>query len=383
LKQHLHIYPASILPPFFLGTRTFSSAISTMAYEKELEIALLAVQRATLLTRSVYSSHAKGTLEKADSSPVTIGDFGAQALIIASIKHAFPGDEVVGEEDADDLRSNSKLRDLVWDLVQKAKLEDSAAEEKMGGPIKSVDAMLDAIDSGNSAGGRKGRIWALDPIDGTKGFLRGGQYAVCLALMIDGVPTVGALGCPNLPVDDKAPLDASIGIDADDKDGKGVLFGAVKGQGATSRPLGKAGLQPSTPITMKPLADITQATFCESVEAAHSSHGDNAAIAQKLGITKPSVRMDSQAKYGSIARGAGDLYLRLPVKKDYEEKIWDHAAGIVIVEEAGGQIGDAWGKPLDFGIGRTLKENKGVVAAPKAVFPRVIEVVKEVLSAKL
>ena len=92
--------------------------------------------------------------------------------------------------------------------------------------------------------------------------------------------------------------------------------------------------------------------------------------------------MDSQAKYGSIARGAGDLYLRLPVSATYQEKIWDHAAGVVIVQEAGGKVTDAWGKELDFGIGRTLKENKGVVAAPKAVFEQVIGVVKEVLGAK-
>jgi 3'(2'), 5'-bisphosphate nucleotidase len=92
--------------------------------------------------------------------------------------------------------------------------------------------------------------------------------------------------------------------------------------------------------------------------------------------------MDSQAKYGSIARGAGDLYLRLPVSKSYQEKIWDHAAGVVLVQEAGGEVADAWGKPLDFGIGRTLRDNKGVVAAPKAVFKQVIDVVTEVLSAK-
>lgn len=353
-----------------------------MAYEKELEIALLAVQRASILTKSVYSSHSKGTLSKSDSSPVTIGDFGAQALIIASIKHAFPEDEVVGEEDADDLRKNDSLRDLVWDLVQAAKLDDSAAESKIGGPIKSADAMLSAIDQGNSEGGRKGRIWALDPIDGTKGFLRGGQYAVCLGLLVDGVPTLGVIGCPNLPVDDQAPLDATTGQDADDKEGKGVLFAAVKGQGATSRPLSKGALQEPKGIKMKPLSDVTQATFCESVEAGHSSQGENAAIASKLGITKPSVRMDSQAKYCSIARGAGDLYLRLPTSKTYQEKIWDHAAGVVLVQEAGGEVTDAYGKPLDFGLGRTLKENKGVVAAPKDAFPQVIAVVKEVLSAK-
>ncbi|USP81611.1 3'(2'),5'-bisphosphate nucleotidase [Curvularia clavata] len=353
-----------------------------MAYEKELEIALLAVQRASILTKSVYSSHSKGTLSKSDSSPVTIGDFGAQALIIASIKHAFPEDEIVGEEDADDLRKNDSLRDLVWDLVQAAKLEDSSAEAKIGGPIKSADAMLSAIDQGNSEGGRKGRIWALDPIDGTKGFLRGGQYAVCLGLLVDGVPTLGVIGCPNLPVDDQAPLTVTTGQDADDKEGKGVLFAAVKGQGATSRPLSKGALQEPKTIKMKPLSDVTQATFCESVEAGHSSQGDNAAIASKLGITKPSVRMDSQAKYCSIARGAGDLYLRLPTSKTYQEKIWDHAAGVVIVQEAGGEVTDAYGKPLDFGLGRTLKENKGVVAAPKEAFAQVIGVVKEVISAK-
>lgn len=353
-----------------------------MAYEKELETALLAVQRAAILTKYVYSSHSKGTLSKSDSSPVTIGDFGAQALIIASIKHVFPEDEVVGEEDASDLRKDESLRNLVWELVQAAKLEDSAAEDQIGGPIKSVDDMLTALDNGRSSGGREGRIWAVDPIDGTKGFLRGGQYAVCLGLMVDGVPTVGVIGCPNLPVDDQAPLDPSTGYNADDREGKGVLFGAVKGEGATSRPLTNGALQKPRKISMKPLPNVSQATFCESVEAGHSSQGDNAAIASKLGITKPSVRMDSQAKYGSIARGAGDLYLRLPVSQTYQEKIWDHLAGVVIVEEAGGEVSDAHGKPLDFGVGRTLKENKGVVAAPKDAFAEVIKAVKEVLSAK-
>ena len=69
-------------------------------------------------------------------------------------------------------------------------------------------------------------------------------------------------------------------------------------------------------------ASLGQASFCESVEAGHSDHGTNARIAALLGITKPGVRMDSQAKYCSIARGNGDVYLRLPVSDTYEEKIW-------------------------------------------------------------
>jgi len=280
------------------------------------------------------------------------------------------------------LRDDHKLRDQIWELVESSRLTDSAAEDVLGGPIKNVEGMLDAIDAGNSAGGSKGRIWALDPIDGTKGFLRGGQYAVCLALMVDGDVKVGVLGCPNLPIDDSAPLTADAGQHQTDAEGKGVLFSAVQGHGAISRALTTGGLAKSQPISMKPVTDITQATFCESVEAGHSSHGDQFDIAEKLKITKPSVRMDSQAKYASIARGAGDIYLRLPTSKTYQEKIWDHAAGDLIVREAGGQVTDTLGKRLDFSLGRTLAANKGVVAAPAAVHGLVLEAVMAVLSKK-
>ena len=348
-----------------------------MSYQKELRIAELAVQRATLLTQRVFHEKAKGTLSKDDKSPVTIGDFGAQALIIRAIRHNFPKDDIVGEEEASTLRDNQPLTEQIWDLVKGARLEDQEAEKELGGPVESAEQMLQAIDAGNSAGGAKGRIWALDPIDGTKGFLRGGQYAVCLALIEDGDVKVGVLGCPNLPVDNTAPLSADVG-----GTGRGVLFGAISGSGATSRPLGKGVLQTSQPIHMKEVADIAHATFCESVEAGHSSHGDQAAIAKKLSITSESVRMDSQAKYASIARGAGDLYLRLPVSAIYQEKIWDHAAGDLIVREAGGQVTDAEGKRLDFGKGRTLRDNKGVVAAPRGVHAQVLDVVKEVLGSK-
>lgn len=353
-----------------------------MSYEKELRIAQLAVQRATLLTKAVFHTTAKGTLSKDDHSPVTVGDFGAQALIVSALKHNFPDDEIVAEEEASGLTQNKPLSERIWSYVQAAKSEDAKAEEELGGPLGNEMAMLEAIDAGKSIGGAKGRIWAIDPIDGTKGFLRGGQYAVCLALMVDGDVKVGVLGCPNLPVDDSAPLDAHVGENQTDAEGKGVLFSAVLGKGATSRPLGRGALEKETPIHMKPLEDITHATFCESVEAGHSSHGDQAEIAKVLGITKSSVRMDSQAKYGSIARGAGDLYLRLPVRVDYEEKIWDHAAGDLIVREAGGEVTDVTGQRLDFSIGRTLKANKGVVAAPKAVHGKILDAVKQVLGAK-
>jgi 3'(2'), 5'-bisphosphate nucleotidase len=63
-------------------------------------------------------------------------------------------------------------------------------------------------------------------------------------------------------------------------------------------------------------------TTLESVEAAHSSHSTTDTISSILGITRPPIRMDSQAKYGCLARGEGGIYLRMPTGVGYREKIW-------------------------------------------------------------
>ncbi|ORY61356.1 3',5'-bisphosphate nucleotidase [Pseudomassariella vexata] len=377
----LFLLATQVSIPLSSNIRQFTTNPPKMSFAKELEVAQLAVQRAAILTKRVFHEKAKGTLNKDDKSPVTIGDFGAQALIISSLKASFPADEIVAEEEASTLRDDANLRAQIWDVVKNTSLSDPAAEDILGGPVKDEETMLTMIDYGNSKGGAKGRIWAIDPIDGTKGFLRGGQYAVCLALMVDGDVKVGVLGCPNLPIDDATQLTAEIGKDQTDE-GNGALFSAVLGQGATSRPMSTGGLEKERSISMRPITDIKKATFCESVEAGHSSHGDQAEIAKKLGINNPSVRMDSQAKYASIARGAGDIYLRLPVSATYQEKIWDHAAGDLIVREAGGQVTDIHGKRLDFTVGRTLANNKGVVAAPAGGHAEVLAVVQEVLGKK-
>ena len=88
--------------------------------------------------------------------------------------------------------------------------------------------------------------------------------------------------------------------------------------------------------------------------------------------------MDSQAKYASIARGDADIYLRLPVNDHYEEKIWDHASGNLIVQESGGIVTDMNGQQLDFTQGRTLKCNKGIVASEASIHQKVIDAVKHV-----
>jgi 3'(2'), 5'-bisphosphate nucleotidase len=88
-----------------------------------------------------------------------------------------------------------------------------------------------------------------------------------------------------------------------------------------------------------------------------------ARIAREIGITQPPLQMDSQVKYGVVARGDAALYLRLPASVSYVEKIWDHAAGSLIVEEAGGRVTDMYGRPLDFYQDHKLRRNQGVIVS--------------------
>jgi len=125
--------------------------------------------------------------------------------------------------------------------------------------------------------------------------------------------------------------------------------------------------------------DPRRAILCESVEAEHSSHTTSAEVARRLGVTAAPVRMDSQCKYALLARGDASVYLRLPTRADYREKIWDHAAGAILVEEAGGRVTDIHGRPLDFARGRTLAGNRGVIATNGHLHDAVLAAVGEVL----
>lgn len=78
---------------------------------------------------------------------------------------------------------------------------------------------MEAIKSCNYTGGNDGEFWVLDPIDGTKGFIRGGQYAIGLSYVVDAEPIIGVIGCPNLPL---------VGIERVNDVEKGTLFYSLK-----------------------------------------------------------------------------------------------------------------------------------------------------------
>lgn len=328
-----------------------------MAYESERAVATEAVCKAATLCQRVRANLVTDeALAKKDRSPVTVADYGAQAVVIAELMNAFPADPIVGEE------STALLRGAQGDAVRRRVVEYVTAVR----PDLDEADVLAAIDRGAYEGGPQDRHWTLDPVDGTKGFLRGDQYAIALALIEAGRVVLGVLGCPNLPVDAARPEGPC-----------GCLFTAVCGQGATMRTLSDPA---ERPVRVTEVSDPGEARFCESVEAGHSSHSDAARIATRLGVNRPPYRIDSQCKYAAVARGDASIYLRLPTRADYEEKIWDHAAGWSVVTEAGGKVTDIAGRPLDFSLGRTLSANRGVVATNGRLHDKVIAAVTSVLT---
>ncbi|HEX9616582.1 MAG TPA: inositol monophosphatase family protein, partial [Anaerolineales bacterium] len=186
----------------------------------------------------------------------------------------------------------------------------------------------------------------------TKGFLRGDQYAIALALIVAGRVQISVLACPNL-VEGYRPQAG----------GEGSLLVAVRGEGAWTASL-LDETEPFSRVTVSERGRAAQARLLRSFESGHTNVSQVDLFAEALGVQAEPVRMDSQAKYAVLAAGHGEIYLRLlsPKQPDYREKIWDQAAGSLIVEEAGGLVTDLQGRPLDFSKGRTLADNRGVLA---------------------
>lgn len=143
-------------------------------------VALKAVRKACQVTNKLQPESFNdgiSTVEKADLSPVTVGDFACQASVLGDLHAAFPEDSFIAEE-------SSAALDEDVDLAEQVLAASS---------LSDVEQVKHAIDLGKDylhweqRGGRPPRVWCLDPIDGTRGFLRGkqqgGQYCIALALL--------------------------------------------------------------------------------------------------------------------------------------------------------------------------------------------------------
>jgi len=319
-----------------------------------------AVAQATIVCRTVQARlDDLRAITKDDESPVTIADFASQAVVANVLRqHLGTSLVLVGEEGSASLRLSEHAPHLA------AALEAA----RVAWPEVTEEQFLDAIDAGDAEPTGDHCYWTLDPIDGTKGFLRGEQYAVSLAYIDGNVPTLGVLGCPNLPMDFSQPFDHP--------DAHGAIYVASRNYGLYEVPAD----EPSMPLRKAPTlghqpGDTVR--MCESVESGHSRHEHSAQIMEKLGVATESFRLDSQAKYAVVARGQADVYLRMPTRPGYREKIWDHAAGALCASEGGAVVTDITGAPLDFSKGPTLSDNRGIVCASPQIHGRIIRAIDE------
>eukprot|EP00877_Chromochloris_zofingiensis_P002003 jgi/Chrzof1/11803/Cz06g10200.t1 len=357
------------------------NAFEGAKYAKELHAACKAVRLASKLCQLVQQQLSDSEkADKADDSPVTIADYGAQAVVAWALSRASPGSKIsmVAEEDSKDLRDGNghvmvtRITGLINSVIT------TAGE---GVEPLSEDQVLALIDLGSSPGGSVGSHWVLDPIDGTRGFVGMRQYAVCLGLIQDEEVVVGVLGCPNLPQGQVTDDDCGTGAAGrSDTAGVGCLFLAHRGHGAYASSLWDDS-SPLERIHVNDVSDVSQARFMESYESRHSDHSFTAAVARQAGVTMTPLRMDSQVKYGLLSRGDASIFMRFP-PANYREKIWDHCAGFVIVEEAGGKVTDASGARLDFSRGRWLDLNRGIIAAPPTVHTAILNAVQQVTSSQ-
>jgi 3'(2'), 5'-bisphosphate nucleotidase len=321
-----------------------------------LKAAHEAVSLAARITRAVQRDPQRGhRLTKSDDSPVTIADFAAQAVIADRLSARLGRVTLVAEESA------RYLRDPAHAAALAACVEATAPVW----PGVRAEDLLGAIDVGTTsipldASGEPTRsFWTLDPIDGTKGFIRGHQYSLCLAYVHEGVPVVAALACPNLSADVQRPYE--------DPDPVGLTFlahaqGPVWVTACDDRHgrldvLERAHTPAGGPIRL-----------VGSYTAAHNNESTVNRLVRRLEETGVRVqrpqRLDSQVKYAVVARGQADVFLRTPRSAAYRENIWDHAAGSLIARRAGCLATDVLGKDLDFSRGVTLEDNQGIVCGP-------------------
>lgn len=336
-------------------------------YAQFLQAGIAAVADACRVCRSVQANmQAVSRIVKDDKSPVTVADYASQAVVAKTLLERIPGQlHLVAEETSAFLRNPTSQAHLDATLAAARETWINADE----------NSLLSAIDAGASDPHHPS-FWTLDPIDGTKGFLRGQQYAVSLAYIERGQPVVGILGCPNLPRDFSAPLDHP--------DRHGSLYFCIKGEGLYELPADQPGAHPVriTRLEHRPQDPIS---LCTSFEESHSDLSTTDRVMADLaqqGIPQRSpARIDSQAKYALVARGQADVYLRMPTKKGYVELIWDHAAGSLIAAEGGCAATDIDGRGLDFSCGRRLEKNRGIVAAPARLHGLLLGAISRTLAA--
>jgi len=311
---------------------------------------LTAVRAAAKLCRLVQENYLSASTKSTGdhSEPVTIADYGSQAIICRALQQHYPDDAVVAEESGEQFTQlvSAGQRAQVRSLLTQVLRQDVSEAE-----------LISWLDFG--AERSAARTWVIDPIDGTKGFLARRHYAIACGLLLEGRVAEGIVATPGY------------------NDGEGALF--YTRAGSTYRAPLAAG--DGTRVTVSSRQIPEDIIAVQSFERAHASKSRMARARELAGLGGVRIlELDSMEKYALVACGDADLYMRLPREGSrYAHKIWDHVAGVALVQAAGGTVTDLDGSPLDFSQGETLP-NPGMIVSNGAHHGRVVEAVQRVMA---
>ena len=304
-----------------------------------------AVRQAAVLCRRVQENYLISS-DKGGHEPVTIADYGAQAILSRAISQYFPGDAIMAEEQGE------QFMELVEEDLRREVIQ--LISEILGTPVTQVE-VVKWLDYGQNREAE--HTWVIDPIDGTKGYISLRNYAIAVGLMHNRKPVGGIIGAPSYP-------------------GGAQLFHAQSGI-AYMQPLAGGAVKR---IHASNQTESASLRALESVEKSHANHDRMQHVREVAGLGEATlIHIDSMEKYARIAAGDGELYLRLPrIGSTRPFMIWDHCAGTAIVEAAGGKVTDIDGSPLDYSNGKTLN-NQGIVVSNGAIHDRIIAAIQQVL----
>lgn len=169
-------------------------------YGEELRAVLPAVLNAGRLCIEFRASEDFAAMLKADASPVTIADVCSQVLLVEAIQRVFPADLIFAEENADSVQEGMAEKIGFWLKADRDWTRYLKQEQQPVGEHSGV-----------------ARFWTVDPIDGTKGYVRGNQFSICVALVEGAQPVLSVISCPSMV----SAVDGAVGC----------LFVGVQGSG--------------------------------------------------------------------------------------------------------------------------------------------------------
>ena len=299
-------------------------------YSKELSLATELVKSAAKITEW-FRKKGFESYQKQNRSPVTLADFASQIFIISKLKTTFPQDQLIAEEDDSTFIDENAERAI------------NECYKTLG--LRRIENFKRIL---NYRGVDSNRQWTIDPIDGTKGFLKNLSYTIGIGFMIDSDPKFSSIAAPNYNEKSLA------------------VFSAEKGKGA------KVSYNDDKFSIIKVSCQkvLKNAGICRSL---HHDQPWTLKFAKIAEITK-NIQMDGMGKFCIIADGSFDILIR-------PERIitnsWDYMPGDLIVREAGGRVSDLNGNPLRYEYNKCLLTSPGIIASNGLLHEESLKIIKD------